>query len=730
MSNEWSNFDLNDNILNNLENELKFESPTEIQSRVLTYLNSKVDLVIQAKTGEGKTLCYALPILNYILNFYERAEDKIGEIAPVALILVPTRELGLQVNEHICKVLKDLSEEKKHYFNIRLANVLGGFAKPKQIKILSKFKPEIIIATPGRLWEIMENEECPLFTKFYKLRFLVLDEADRMTEKGHFRELKKIFTFIYNKLETVDLRQVPDENNPSVKEKVRNLMKGKKDEDEMENKILKNVLKKKGVKVDLDDIETVDMMEMFADEEMIDNFNFEEGKVEEEEGIEDIEEEEEGIEGIEGMEPEDTEDPQNEEEEEILDRSKLKKMKKAEEKIEDDQTPKHLINLRTILCSATIESLYKKQPKRNKKSKKPQPEEEESKVDLSNLVKNLKFYNKLIYVRNTANIEDSTETPEEASETKSNVLPEKLELDCYKCDSTIKDYYLLHILKEYQGKSIIVFTNSISHTKKIYSIFSFFDFKLTVLHSKMQQSQRIKNLDKFRKKESNILFCTDVGARGLDISLVDIVIQYHIPKSTEMFIHRSGRTARAAKEGICISLISEAELTLYKKIMRDIKVHEFGMKTLNVMQLEKYKSLFEFTKKVEKEDHSLKKKRREKQWFERSAGQCEMMFEDEEEDSENEDTRREQFLTKKRKQIQKEKFEDKKVFHAITSNNIKRTSFLTPDLVSKLNQMMNYGNIKDLNLTQAIYEANNDAQAFRHKGKQEKKRYRRRRGGK
>jgi len=310
---------------------------------------------------------------------------------------------------------------------------------------------------------------------------------------------------------------------------------------------------------------------------------------------------------------------------------------------------------------------------------------------------------------------------------KSRILPEKLELDCFKCESTIKDYYLLHILKENEGKSIIVFTNSISHTKKIYSIFSFFDFKLTVLHSKMQQSQRIKNLDKFRKKEVNVLFRTDVGARGLDVPLVDIVIHYHIPKTTELFIHRSGRTARASKEGTCVSLISEAELNLYKRIMKDLKINEFGMKTLNVIQLEKYKSLFEYTKKVEKEDHTAKKKNREKQWFEKKANECEMIFDEDFNAGSEDENRDDKFLNKKRKMIQKDKFKDKKVFNNIITQNIKRTSFLTPDLVSKLNSLVNNPTMKDLNLTQAIFQANVDAQSFRYKGKQRKKRYLRKR---
>ena len=255
---EWSNYDLNPIILKNLEH-LKFYTPTEIQKKVLVYTNSKVDLIVQARTGEGKTLCYGIPILNYIYNFYERAPLKQKKISPVSLILVPTRELGIQVKNHISALLKDYSlenindkeleteEEKKErfYFNINIANVMGGFAKPKQIKILEKYNPEIIIATPGRLWEIISNEETNFLNKLYRLRFFVIDEADRMTEKGHFRELKQITEFLYTKLESIDIRKAESKNNDNYSSDEEDQEKEEKIEEEIIEKVEKTKLKTK-----------------------------------------------------------------------------------------------------------------------------------------------------------------------------------------------------------------------------------------------------------------------------------------------------------------------------------------------------------------------------------------------------------------------------------------------------------------------------------------------------
>jgi ATP-dependent RNA helicase DDX24/MAK5 len=745
---EWEHFDLNEKILKNL-NHIGFTQPTSIQQKVLTYANARVDLIVQARTGEGKTLCYGIPIVNYILNFYERAEDKIKQISPVALIIVPTRELGVQVNDHLIKILQennieienlkeqDQGENKKlrHYFNIKIANVLGGFAKPKQLKILNKYNPEIIIATPGRFWELLENEEAPLLSKLFRLRFLVLDEADRMTEKGHFRELKRILEMIYTKLETnqaitkeereedgEDISLSIKKSKTSLKETVDQLDKNKKGKkDKKENKIIKKALKEKNIDIGDEDIETLDPMMMFED--------MEENLIE---GIYDGEGEDEGDE--EGLNNQDEEEDNEENEEnDRFDYKKIRKEKKQEDStITKQKKLTHSIHLRTILCSATIEKMHKdnKKGKNNQKSKnKPIEKDEEEKINLENLIKNLKFYNKLIYVKADTSKSIQSIEGEETQTKEKLILPEKLQLDCYKCNSTIKDYYLFHVLKENEGKKIIIFTNSISHTKKLYSIFSYFDFKITCLHSKMQQNQRIKNLEKFRTNISQILFCTDIGARGLDIPLVDIVIHYHIPKTTEPFIHRSGRTARAMKEGTSISLISEAEINFYKKIMKDINIKEFAMKTLNINQLEKYKSLFEFCKKAEKEEHQIKKKNRERQWLEKKANECELIFEDEEEGNEEEERvkREEKFLNKKRMKESKKRLQDKKVYNKIIASDIKRTSFLTPGMVEKLNSMMKDEKMKNMNFTKAIYEANQDAEAFRYKGKQRKKRYMRRR---
>jgi len=156
-------FDLNSKIIKNLE-WLKFNHPTEIQENVLCYLKSKNDLIIQARTGEGKTLCYGLPIINEILNKYENQNSK-SDLSPFALIIVPTRELGVQVKDHLDKIIFDLEEntnkksnkensKKRTYFDMKIASILGGFAKEKTIKNTKKVCSRNIDCYS---WKIMGN---------------------------------------------------------------------------------------------------------------------------------------------------------------------------------------------------------------------------------------------------------------------------------------------------------------------------------------------------------------------------------------------------------------------------------------------------------------------------------------------------------------------------------------------------------------------------------------------
>ncbi|XP_068227040.1 ATP-dependent RNA helicase DDX24 isoform X2 [Palaemon carinicauda] len=102
------------------------------------------------------------------------------------LIVTPTRELAVQVKSHLASVLV--------HTNIKVAVVIGGVASEKQTRILNR-RPEIVVGTPGRLWELIEQGNEHL-GQIENIKYLAIDETDRMVEQGHFEELKKLLEII------------------------------------------------------------------------------------------------------------------------------------------------------------------------------------------------------------------------------------------------------------------------------------------------------------------------------------------------------------------------------------------------------------------------------------------------------------------------------------------------------------------------------------------------------
>ncbi|CAK9156516.1 unnamed protein product [Ilex paraguariensis] len=155
------------------------------------------DVAGAAETGSGKTLAFGLPILQRLLEEREKtdtllaengeADEKIASSGLLrALIITPTRELALQVTDHLKVVAKGT--------NIRVVPIVGGMSTEKQERLL-KTRPEVVVGTPGRLWELMSGGEIHL-VELHSLSFFVLDEADRMIENGHFHELRSIIDML------------------------------------------------------------------------------------------------------------------------------------------------------------------------------------------------------------------------------------------------------------------------------------------------------------------------------------------------------------------------------------------------------------------------------------------------------------------------------------------------------------------------------------------------------
>ncbi len=149
-----------------------FVTPTPIQEQAIPVAVQGHDLIGIAQTGTGKTMAFGLPIINSLLARRGRA-----------LIVVPTRELALQVEESLRQILRLMNTP------LRTACLIGGTPITPQIRDL-RFNPAIIIATPGRLNDHLERNTMHLGA----VRFLVLDEADRMLDMGFAPQIQRICT--------------------------------------------------------------------------------------------------------------------------------------------------------------------------------------------------------------------------------------------------------------------------------------------------------------------------------------------------------------------------------------------------------------------------------------------------------------------------------------------------------------------------------------------------------
>jgi len=128
-----------------------------------------------------------------------------------------------------------------------------------------------------------------------------------------------------------------------------------------------------------------------------------------------------------------------------------------------------------------------------------------------------------------------------------------------------KDCYLVYLLNEFAGQTVIVFTVQCLVCQRVTLMLRNLGMSAIPLNGKMDQDKRLGAINRFKAKHCNILVATDVASRGLDISEVDIVINYDIPVYPKDYIHRVGRTARAGKAGRAFNLVNQYDVEAYQK---------------------------------------------------------------------------------------------------------------------------------------------------------------------
>ncbi|KAK2189291.1 hypothetical protein NP493_109g00000 [Ridgeia piscesae] len=380
----------------------------------------------------------------------------------LALVLTPTRELAVQVKDHI--------EAVARHTDIRTVTVIGGMASQKQERLLRKC-PEIVVATPGRLWELIQmgNEH---LAKVTDVQCLVVDEADRMVEKGHFEELSNLLEYI-----------------------------------------------------------------------------------------------------------------------------------------NDDE--KKLARRQTFVFSATL-TMAHGGPRRIMKKKKVKFTPEQK----------LEMLMTQIGVKERPKVIDLTQKSGTAG-----ALTEA-RINCSKADE--KDLYVYYFLLRYPGRTI-VFANSKDCIRRLVSIFTLLECQPLPLHADMHQRQRLRNLDRFKANWKGLLLTTDVAARGLDIPDVQHVLHYQVSRTTENYVHRSGRTARASKEGLSVMLVGPEDLKNYRKIVlalnRDEELPIFPVESDYMAGV---KARVNLARQIDKEEHIMTKRRKQNSWFEKAAKEMDIELDEEE----------------------------------------------------------------------------------------------------
>lgn len=376
----------------------------------------------------------------------------------LGLVLTPTRELAVQVKHHIDAVAK--------FTDIKTAIVVGGMAQQKQRRMLKR-RPEIIIATPGRLWDLI-NERHPHLLNLRQLKCLVIDEADRMVERGHFKELESLLEM----LNTVQF-------NPTRQ---------------------------------------------------------------------------------------------------------------------------------TFVFSATL-TMARSLPTRVLQKKK----------------KNLDQRSRLEILMEKVGIKSK---PKTIDLTRKEATVETLTETRIHCQKEEKDFYLYYFLLQYPGRTM-VFANSIDCIKRLNSLLVILDCTPLSLHANMHQKQRLKNLERFAEKESCVLLTTDVAARGLDIPNVQHVIHYQVPRTSETYVHRSGRTARATKEGLSLLLIGPDDMMNFRKIYKTLgKDEDLPMFPIETKWMEAIKERVNLARQIEKIEFHNSRNKHHNSWFRQAAEDLEVELDD------------------------------------------------------------------------------------------------------
>ena len=182
---KFSDYRISNQIKRNLE-QLEFRRPTDIQYKAIPSILKGEDVLAIAQTGTGKTAAFVIPVID-MLQIQKTSKRSEGI---KCIVMVPTRELALQITEVFDKIGK--------YTLVKTLCVFGGVDQDPQIARLVK-GIDILVATPGRMFDLVSQG----FIKLEKIQFLILDEADHMLDLGFIKDIQDLIRFLPKKRQTL-----------------------------------------------------------------------------------------------------------------------------------------------------------------------------------------------------------------------------------------------------------------------------------------------------------------------------------------------------------------------------------------------------------------------------------------------------------------------------------------------------------------------------------------------
>jgi len=178
---KFSELELDDSILKALK-EKGYDTPTPVQQKSIPIVLKQKDLLGVAQTGTGKTAAFAIPIIQLLARSNKKGIK--------GLIVTPTRELAIQIEENIAYYAK--------YMNVKQTVIFGGVKQHEQVRKLKK-GVDILVATPGRLLDLMDQG----YISLDMIEIFVLDEADRMLDMGFINDIKKLLKVLPKKRQSL-----------------------------------------------------------------------------------------------------------------------------------------------------------------------------------------------------------------------------------------------------------------------------------------------------------------------------------------------------------------------------------------------------------------------------------------------------------------------------------------------------------------------------------------------